>query len=101
MAKQTKQYAILANKSYGLYCGTVEKFDEATGVATVTGCRHIAHWRGRTGGITSLAAHGICGPDAGQSRIGAPCPSAVLTGIVNIFECTAAARSTLESAVQS
>ena len=33
--------------------------------------RHVARWYGKTGGITSLAAHGLCGPDAGNSRIGA------------------------------
>ena len=61
--KKTKneRYAILANKSYGLYAGVVEKFDPVTGVAEVKDCRHVARWFGKTGGITSLAAHGICG----------------------------------------
>ena len=98
---QTKYYAILANKSYGLYCGVVENFDPETGVAEVTDCRHIAHWRGRTGGITSLAAYGLCGPNTAESRIGAPCSRSTLTGIVNVIECTTASRATLEAAVQS
>ena len=96
---KSETYAIIANKSYGLYCGIVESFDAVNGVAEVRECRHVAQWYGRTGGVTSLAAHGLCGPRAGESRIGAPC-RATLTGIVNVFECSADARKTLESAVQ-
>lgn len=103
MQKTTKKkprYAIIANKSYGLYAGVVLSFDAKTGVAEVDGCRHVARWYGKTGGVTSLAAHGLCGPNAGDSRIGAPV-RATLTGVVNIFDCTDAARASLESAVQS
>lgn len=95
-----KTYALLANKSYGLYCGYVESFDPLTGVAVVSECRHVARWYGKTGGITSLAAHGLCGPQANESRIGAPV-KATLTAIVNIFECSDEARSTFEKAQQS
>jgi hypothetical protein len=93
-------YAILANDRYGLYAGYVESFDAATRVAVVRDCRHVARWYGKTGGITSLAAHGLCGPNVSQSRIGAP-THATLTGIVNVFECSADAKSSIESAVQS
>jgi hypothetical protein len=95
--KTTKRYAILANKSYGLYVGVIEKYDPVTGVAEVSDCRHVARWFGKTGGITSLAAHGLCGPRAGESRIGAP-TRATLTGIVNVFDCTSEARATFEAA---
>ena len=98
--KKAERYAILANKSYGLYAGIVESFDPVSGVAVVRDCRHVAHWRGRTGGITSLAAYGLCGPDAAKSRIGAPV-SATLTGIINVFDCSAVARASLEAAAQS
>jgi hypothetical protein len=102
MAKQkSAPYAILANKSYGLYAGVVEQFDPATGVAEVAQCRHVARWYGKTGGITSLAAHGLCGSEAKNSRIGAPSAHATLTGIVNVFQCSAEARATLEAATQS
>lgn len=103
MAKKnpkTELYAILANKSYGLYAGIVEEFDPLTGVAVVRDCRHVARWFGKTGGITSLAAHGLCGPRAAESRIGAPA-AATLTGIVNVFACSPAARASFEAAVQS
>jgi len=97
---ENERYAILANKSYGLYAGIVESFDPVNQVAEVRDCRHVARWYGKTGGITSLAEHGICGSRGGESRIGAPV-KATLTGIMNIFDCSAEARATLESAVQS
>jgi len=102
MAKGKTQYAILANERYGLYAGLVEKYDPTTRVALVRECRHVARWYGRTGGITSLAAHGLCGPSAGDSRIGAPAPGvSTLTGIVNVFATSAEARATIEAAKQS
>lgn len=102
-AKKTERYAILANSSYGLYAGIVgEITKDADGKMTVEvmDCRHVARWYGRTGGITSLAAYGLCGPNAYQSRIGAPV-RATLSNIVNIFDCSAAARKSIEAAVQS
>ena len=103
MAVQKKaQYCIVANKSYGLYAGLVESFDAKNGVALVRECRHVARWHGKTGGITSLAAYGLCGPEAGKSRIGAPAPGvSILTGVVNVFPCSTEARATFEAAKQS
>ena len=101
MATQKKlPYVIIANERYGLYCGYLESHDLVTRSCVVRECRHIAYWRGKTGGITSLAAYGLCGPRASESRVGAPC-RAVLTGVVNVFECSIEAQATLESAVQS
>ena len=103
MAKKNERYAILANSSYGLYAGIVGKITPtADGKLTVEvrDCRHVARWYGKTGGITSLAAHGLCGKQAQESRIGAP-TTATLTSIVNIFDCSDEARQTIESAVQS
>ena len=98
--KSSGKYSIIANKSYGLYAGIVESFDPVNGVAVVRECRHVARWYGKTGGITSLAAHGLCGPSAAESRVGAP-TSATLTGIVNVFECSPEARASIEAATQS
>ena len=102
--KTTKTYAIIANRSYGLYAGLVEKQTpqpDGTLHVDVRECRHVARWYGKTGGITSLAAHGLCGPNASQSRIGAPVPGvSTLTGIVNVFPMTAEARATVEAATQ-
>ena len=100
--RATQTYAILANDRYGLYAGVVESYDPVTRVARVAGCRHVARWYGKTGGITSLAVHGLCGPNASQSRIGAATSdAATLTGVVNVFPCSSAARASIEGATQS
>ena len=95
--KNTTKQSIICNQSYGIYYGCVLSFDTVTHVAEVEGCRHVCQWYGRTGGITSLAAHGLCGPKANQSRIGSPC-RATLTGIVNVFECSDEAAATIDAA---
>lgn len=97
VTKRTTKTAILANDHYGLYYGIVKSYDPKTRVAVVDQCRHVCRWFGRTGGITSLAAHGLCGPRAGESRIGAPV-GATLTGIINVFECTPEAAATFDAA---
>lgn len=101
-AKANVRYAILANKSWGLYAGVVKKTtpqQDGTLLVEVGECRHVARWFGRTGGITSLAAYGLCGPDADKSRVGGPADS-TLSGIVNIFNCSDAARDSLRATVQ-
>ena len=97
--KRAATMHIIANKSYGLYYGRIMKFDPVTGVCVVEGCRHVCQWFGRTGGITSLAAHGLCGPRADESRIGAAVAGrSTLTGVVNTFPCSAEARATFDAA---
>lgn len=81
-------YSILGSRSYALYFGIVTSYDPATQTAVVRECRHICEWRGKLGGITSLAADGICGERASESRIGIAAPSATLTEIINVFQCT-------------
>lgn len=88
---------LLCNDKYGIYYGVITDYDPITRVAKVEGCRHVCRWYGREGGITSLAAHGICGPNADESRVGAAC-DATLTGIVNIFECSETAAASIEAA---
>ena len=100
--KKKAQYAIITNERYGIYAGLVESFDPVNRVAMVAQCRHVARWFGKTGGITSLAVHGLCGPRVADSRIGAPVfGSSTLTGVVNIFPCSAEARASIEAATQS
>jgi hypothetical protein len=103
--KTEAQFSIIANRSYGLYAGIVEKqTPQADGSLhlEVRECRHVPRWYGKTGGITSLAAHGLCGPNAADSRVGAPVAGlSTLTGIVNVFPCSAEARATIEAAKQS
>ena len=95
------RYAIIGNKSYGLYVGIVESFDKINGIVEGRNIRHVARWYGKTGGITSLAVWGLCGPNASQSRIGGAAKTMTLTGVVNVIECTLEARATFEAAVQS
>jgi hypothetical protein len=100
-AKKKLTKAIVANRSYGLYYGEVVSFDAKNGIAVVRNCRHVCRWFGMTGGITSLAAHGLRGPRAGESRVGAPAPGdSTLTGIVNVFPCSLVAAASIEAVVQ-
>jgi hypothetical protein len=95
--KKAKNICIICNDKYGIYYGNVIKFDVKNKIATVEGCRHVARWYGGTGGITSLAALGLCGPKAGESRVGAPTDMpAILTGIVNIFPVSVLAQQTFD-----
>ncbi len=99
------KYCVITNKSYGIYVGLVDEVTPDSNGETKTvkarEVRHVARWFGKTGGITSLAVYGLCGPRAGESRIGAPSVAATLSGIVNVFECSAEARQTFEAAQQS
>ena len=90
-----KVYSVLGNSNYGLYFGVVKDFDRINGIAEVLDCRHICAWYGLPGGITSLASHGICGPDAMNSRVALPSPRAVLRNIVNVFDCTELAAASI------
>jgi len=92
--RNPKRFVIVGNSNYGLYYGETDATDKEIvekGSVRLDNCRHIFHWQGKTGGITSLAASGPCGPRATQSRIGAPAPSALLTSVVNVFDCSAEA----------
>lgn len=96
MATKNKKmrFVIVGNKSYGLYYGETDATDASvveTESIRLTNCRHIAQWYGKTGGITSLAAHGPCGPNVSKCRIGAPAPSNLLLGVVNVIDCTSEA----------
>lgn len=98
-AKKKAIKAIFGSEKYSLYFGELVSFDPVTRVAVVRECRHVCHWEGATGGITSLAAHGICGPNASKSRIGAPAPGeSILTGIVNVFPCSGPSAESIEAA---
>ena len=82
---------LVGNQSYGLYIGETNATDDdiiATKAVRLTNCRHVCRWYGKTGGITSLAAFGPCGPSAGDSRVGVPVTSALITGVVNVLDLT-------------
>ncbi len=89
--KNGKRFVIVGNEKYGLYFGETSATDAEvakTHSLRLDSCRHICRWYGKTGGITSLAAFGPCGSQAGESRIGAPAPSQLLTGVVNVIDCS-------------
>lgn len=97
--KTKKRFVIVGNEKYGLFFGETSASDEdvvKTHSIRLDNCRHICRWYGRTGGITSLAAFGPCGPQVDDSRIGAPAPSQLLTGVVNVIDCSAAAVEAFE-----
>lgn len=82
---------LVGNKNYGLYIGIAMESDirnlAPEGVLALRDARHVARWFGKSGGITSLAAHGPCGPSGGESRVGSPVDM-IATGIVNVFFLT-------------
>ena len=88
--KQARARAVIVgNGPCGLYIGETAATDEeilAQHAVRLTSCRQVAHWRGKTGGITSLAQFGPCGPDMKQSRIGAACPSSLLTDVKAVHD---------------
>jgi hypothetical protein len=99
----TKPRAVLvANERYGLYIGETAATDEeitSSRSVRLANCRHVCQWYGKTGGITSLAAHGPCGPRAQESRVGAPAKAALVTGVVNVFDLSAEAIAAFASIV--
>lgn len=99
MSSINTRAVLVGNSSYGLYIGLTDATDaqilESKSVR-LTQCRHVCRWYGKTGGITSLAAHGPCGPRKAESRVGAPC-SGLVTGVVNVFDLTAEAIIAFES----
>ena len=100
MKKKNEPTSILCNKSYGIYYGDVVSYDAKNEIARVRNCRHVCQWYGKTGGITSLPAHGLCGPRASESRVGAAVAGVSdLTGIVNVFPCSEVAIATFAASV--
>jgi hypothetical protein len=92
--RNPKRFVVVGTQSWGLYYGETDATDEQIAESEsirLDNCRHIFRWRGWTGGITSLAAHGPCGPRIREARIGAPAPSALITGVRNVYDCSAEA----------
>ncbi len=86
-----KNWVIVGNGDWGLYFGHIKCTDEQALKAKAVRlyeCRHVAEWYGKTGGITSLAAFGPCGPNVAQSLIGAPCPSSLICDVRAVHTCT-------------
>ena len=85
-----RRFVIVGNHSAGLYFGETDAADHE--IATnkyvrLYNCQHIAKYYTKTGGITSLAAYGPCGPLGKESLVGAPADS-LLTGVANVYDCS-------------
>ena len=89
--KNQERFVIVGNGSWCLWFGKVKATDAEVlkdKAVRVYDCRHVRYWYGGTGGITSLAKWGPCGSRAKESRIGAPCPSSLITDVRAIHDCT-------------
>ena len=89
-----RRWVIVGNGPWGLWFGQIE--DDDVAIATshsvrLYRARSIRYWYGRKGGITSLAAYGLCGPRKDESRIGAEIESNLLLDVKAIHDCTEAA----------
>lgn len=85
------RWVIVGHGPYGLTYGQIKATDSEIMKARavrVYGARGIRYWYGKNGGITSLAAHGLCGPKRDQSRIGEPTASSLLLDVKAIHDCS-------------
>ena len=92
MPKTKTRIVIVTSQYRDLYYGEIAATDAeivATKAVRVKDCRHIAYWKGPTGGLTSLA---VSGPGEG-SRIGAPCSSMLATGIAHVLDVSTEAQA--------
>lgn len=84
-------WSIVGNGPYGLWFGEVRDADDDViekKAVRLYHARNIRYWYGRNGGITSLAAFGLCGPKKNQSRIGAEIESTLLLDVKAIHRCS-------------
>lgn len=91
MNRKTKgRWVIVGNGPRGLWFGRATAPDREIieqKAVRLYDARNIRYWYGRRGGITSLAAYGICGPRAAESRIGAPIASTLLLDVKAVHDC--------------
>ena len=99
--KPAARTMIIAAGNYGLYYGEITESDEqinATKMAHVGRCRHIAYWEGPLGGITSLAESG----PTKNSRIGlATTTPSVILDVRNLFPVSPASAARFEAVAQN
>jgi len=84
------RWAIVGNGPWGIWFGEVRATDAQiarTHSIRLYRARNIRYWYGRTGGITSLARFGLCGPRAAESRVGAEIASTLLLDVKAVHEC--------------
>lgn len=91
------RWVIVGNGPWGLWFGQAKATDAeiiAAKAVRVYRARNIRYWYGRSGGITSLARYGLCGPKASQSRIGAEIESTLLLDVKAVHTCSPEAVAT-------
>ena len=85
------RWAVVGSGPYGLWYGRVRALDKevlASGGVRLYDARSIRYWYGRSGGITSLAAFGPCGPRMHETRMGAPIASTLVLDVKAIHDCS-------------
>jgi len=90
-AKSRGRWVIVGSGDWGLWYGRILATDaEVTKTKSVRlyDARSVRYWYGRKGGITSLAAYGLCGPRVSESRIGAPIKSTLVLDVRAIHDCS-------------
>ena len=90
--ESTPRIVIVTSQYRDLYYGEIVATDAEiveSKAVRVKDCRHIAYWKGPTGGLTSLA---VSGPGPG-SRIGAPCESMLVSGVAHVLDVSAEAQA--------
>jgi len=88
--KNAGAWSIVGNGPYGLWFGRVIASDEEIAEShsvRLYDARNIRRWYGQKGGISSLAAHGPCGPRQQESRIGATIESTLLLDVKAVHRC--------------
>jgi hypothetical protein len=91
---QNKNWVIVGKGTWGLWFGWISDKDAADPSISslrLYEARNIRYWYGRTGGITSLAAFGPCGPRFRDNRIGSAIPWSNLNEVKAVHSCTAEA----------
>ncbi len=102
MKKNEGRWVIVGNGPWGLWFGQVTASDAQIvkeKAVRLFRARNIRYWYGKTGGITSLAAFGICGPRAADSRIGAEISSTLLLDVKAVHDCSSEAVATFAAIV--
>ncbi len=104
-SKSKPRHVLVGNERHGLYIGLTSATDAeivSSRSVRLDQCRHVCYWyTAVNGGITTLAQDGPGGPKVGECRIGRPATSALLTGVVNVYDLTPAAVAAFAAVVPS
>lgn len=92
MAKKNSRYVVVRDNRAGVYAGVKLK---VAGKTVLRNARHIWSWQGRLS-TSDIAARGLSGPECIGSKVAAPVRRIELCDVVQINECTAEVRKSIE-----